>query len=184
MSVLTFAVTFYTPFLSATGAAANGFDATVDPADPVRESTLKGAMSAAAETVLGLSQRRREGLFGSAGAEGPWRWLVHRQAGDITTQTRTRVSIDAETHAAKQDMLLRAKVGLIDTVSFEVWRSAAANPETMAMERLALTASAHAVHHLGAQTSRGLGWIGITGGDPLDAPALARLAAWDEEVRS
>jgi len=184
VTTLTFTVTFHSPFLSATGVAANGFDATVDPHDPLRESTLKGAMSASAETVLGLSHSRRSALFGTTASEGQWRWIVHRSNTEIATDSRHRVAINDDTHTARQDMLVRAQVGLPQPVSFEVWRAGACDDETLADEQLALTAAAHSLHRLGGQTSRGLGWVGVTGGVTLGDDQIARLLAWASEADS
>lgn len=167
MKDLRFSIRFFSPFLSATGHADGGYDATVDPTRPLSESTLKGAMAHAAEHVLRASAEARARVFGRDGrdGEGGWTWILgEHEYADQSTATRHRVSIDSDTHTAEQDQLLKARVALLKRAEFEIIAKPTRRSQPEPWEAVLLTAAARSVHRLGAQGARGLGWVGISGG--------------------
>lgn len=180
-------VTFHGPFRVATGVARDGLGEVVDPDDLLPASSLKGLMRAAARQLLpgqgglvaevfGTDANRQEGL--AARAASPWHWDDPEFPSAPRRHVRARVSIDPETGTAKRDFLVLGEELWADTASFTVTRRLPLAPETLRRHHVVLAASAAAVHALGADRRRGLGWVSCVPHDPeIDDKLLAELAA-------
>ena len=160
---LKFTMTFHTPFLTSTGAAAEGYDASVDLSQPLTASAVKGLMRAAAVQILGLRPDLVDRVFGSVRTPTRWQWIVAQPNAEVKALNHHRVEIDAETRTAVDNHLQLSRVAFLDSICFTVehWGDGDADPE----ERVAVIASARAVHAIGAQRRRGLGWVGVSGPD-------------------
>jgi len=170
---LRFEITFFAPFRVATGTAAQGVDAAVDLGNPLPGASLKGLMLSAARDVLELRRDALDKVFGSHAKQSPWAFndaIVCKNGsvvGADQVAQRHRVAIDAATHTARENYLLLGEVIHADRAEFTVERIRYLPPDESARHKLILTAAARAVHSLGAQRRRGLGWVGITGGADL-----------------
>lgn len=175
---LTFAITFHTPFRVATGFASAGRDAAVDQADPLPSGGMKGVMRAAASRILSLSQDDAHEVFGSVAQPCPWSWDPVRFTEQPGTGVRYRVAIDPETGTALRDHIQMAEVHLSNAnAEFSITQTGLIRDDRLEHHRLILTCAARAVHSLGSQRRRGLGWVTVTGGVPLDVDRLNELPA-------
>ena len=161
---LDFTIQFHSGFRVATGSASVGVDASVDRDEPLRGTSIKGVMAAAGRLTLGLPEADTEAVFGSEAVPSPWFWSNARFGNDVRVEPRHRVAIDPDTHTALKDHLLLGEVQHASTASFYVEQIRGLAEGLSQRHQLILTACARAVHALGAQRRRGLGWVGITGG--------------------
>lgn len=176
--LLQFTVTFHAPFRVATGHASAGLDAAVDHHDPLPRDGMKGVMRAAAGSLLGLSQGDVDEVFGSAAQPCPWSWDSVTFATPLGTGVRHRVAIHPETGTALRDQIQMAEVHLPRAgAAFSISQTGVIGADRLDRHRLILTCAARAVHSLGAQRRRGLGWVTIAGGVPLDAQQIDHLRA-------
>lgn len=176
---LTFSITFHTPFRVATGHASEGRDAVVDRLDPLPSGGMKGVMRAAATGVLGLSQDDADEVFGSVAQPCPWSWDPVRFADAPGMGVRYRVAIDPKTGTALRDHIQMAEVHLSNaSAEFSISQTGIIAADRLERQRLILTCAACAVHSLGAQRRRGLGWVTITGGIALDMQRINDLRAF------
>lgn len=175
-----FEIAFHGPFRVSTGLAGRGADVTVDMANPVPASSLKGVMRAAARNVLPRQEVLCQEVFGTARSPSPWAWSSASFV-QSTRQRRARAAIDPVTGTAVDGALLFAEEVWSDRATFSIDPIRYLREETRRRHELVLLASAHAVHALGSDRRRGLGWVGLTGIEPvLDESALSeviRLAA-------
>lgn len=179
---LEFTITFHSPLLPATGAAAPGFDMTLDPQAPLRATALKGLMRSAARDLLGVPEALVESVFGSSRTPSPWHWRVTCQP-EVTLAPRTRVEIDPKTRAAKENALLFMQVGVAgDDASFVVETDGLPSGQERVIHERILSASARACAALGSQRRRGLGWITVSGGADLAYADYELMAAgrWED----
>jgi len=161
-----FDVRFHGPFRVATGLAGRGSDVTVDPRNPLPAPSLKGLMRAAAKQILPRQERLRNEVFGTARTPSPWSWssAVFLES---TTRRRARVAIDEATGTAVPEALQFAEEVWAETATFSIDQQVHLGDEQRRQHELVLLASAHAVHSLGGNRRRGLGWVGIRGTDPI-----------------
>ena len=97
MTVLSFTITFHSPFRVGAAYARDGIHATVDPDDALPADHLKGVMRAAAAQLLGSPGHPAIGaVFGSTRAPSPWAWSHATPLGqpDWVVTRRHRVTID------------------------------------------------------------------------------------------
>lgn len=173
---LRFTIRFHSAFRVWTGTAGAGFDATVSLDEPLPASSLKGVMRAAARYTLALPATLVDAVFGTTATPCPWAWGTPVFSGlRDAPLTQNRVGIDPLSGAARKDHLFRGQVLTATSAQFVVEPVLPLDSEDGAVHRLVLTASAHAVHALGSQRRRGLGWVGVEGGVDLDDPAVRRL---------
>ncbi|MFC7343248.1 RAMP superfamily CRISPR-associated protein [Saccharopolyspora griseoalba] len=175
LSTLEFSITFHSPFRVSTGHAAPGLDTGVDGANPLPASSLKGVMRATASQLLG-EVRLVDEVFGSPEQESPWLW---RDAVGNWDQPKpaTRVSLDAETHAAAKDMLVVQEQIGTDSARFTITQRHRLDEQDFAKHRLVLAVAGQATRSLGGNRRRGLGWVTITSESPKldDSSAAAFL---------
>lgn len=180
MICLNVSVALHTPTRIATGRAARGLDAVLDP-ELIPASSLKGVMRAAATEILDLPAQTVLRLFGGpAGQASPWAWSDIDLAGSNSViSTRVRVPLDPVSGVAVEGGLFHAEELWVDQeLSFTVHQvSETADPR---VDALLLAASAMSVKGIGAARRRGLGWTTMTaaiGGQQVGAQDAARAVA-------
>jgi len=163
-TALRFGITFYSPFRVSTGQAGRGIDATVNRDNPLPGSSIKGVMRDAARLVLRARPQLVAEVFGSESAASPWVWSPAQTENGMWTRTsvQTRVSIDEDTHTAVADRLVFAEIVEHPAAVFSIESIGSLPDARLAVHRVLLRASARAVHHVGAERRRGLGWVAIT----------------------
>lgn len=196
MTVLSFTVTFHSPFRVGAAYARDGVAAALDPDDPLPADHLKGLMRAAAGQLL--ADRDHPAIlevFGSARSPSPWSWTHAtptsgngtRNAWDISR--RHRVKIDEDSHSAVKDHLVLAEQAWAPAARFAVSRAGMLVPGGLpeAVHATLLRCAAAGVHGLGAWRRRGLGWAGITPDDGQvtadDVAVIRALAGSGEAAR-
>ena len=177
MTVLSFTITFYSPFRVGAASARDGITATIAHNAPLPADHLKGVMRAAAGQLLGDPDHPAIGeVFGSPRTPSPWSWS-HATPEQATQEQaapkqpwpqpirRHRVAIDEQTHSAKKDQLVLAEQIWVPTASFTITRLGAIQESTEGTHIALLRCAAAGVHGLGGWRRRGLGWVGITPAD-------------------
>jgi len=191
MTVLSFTITFHSPFRVGASSARDGVTAAIDRDDPLPADHLKGVMRAAAVQLLGDKDHPAIGqVFGSPRTPSPWSWShaapEHAAPGQPASERswpppirRHRVAIDEQTHSAKKDQLVLAEQIWVPTALFTMTRVGAIQETTRESTHIALLRCAAAgVHGLGGWRRRGLGWVGITpAGTPVTADDIAVIQA-------
>lgn len=180
MTVLSFTITFYSPFRVGTAYADDGVGTAVNLSDPLPADHLKGVMRAAAAELLGdhghpaLAQ-----VFGSPRTPSPWAWSHATPDQPWTISRRHRVTIDEASHSAKKDHLVLAEQAWAPGARFTITRIAAISDEdTEAAHSALLRCAAAGVHGLGGWRRRGLGWVGIAPETrPVTADDIAAVQA-------
>lgn len=182
--ILTFRVTFHTPFRVATGSPSEGADAATDRRVPVPGSSVKGVMRAAARDVLGGCGPRQSGgdhplvteVFGDVERLGgpaeanacPWHWDdVDLGLPLPEPQLRNRIRVDRELGTAASGHLLVAEELAPMTGTLQIWRSGRIAPNRLDPQRALLAVSAALVDGVGADRRAGTGWVSLT---PIDEP--------------
>lgn len=197
MTVLSFTVTFYSPFRVGAAYARDGVAAALDPDDPLPADHLKGLMRAAAGQLL--ADRDHPAIlevFGSARSPSPWSWThATPTSGNGTPNAwdppsrRHRVKIDEDSHSAVKDHLVLAEQTWAPAARFTVSRAGMLVPGGLpeAVHATLLRCAAAGVHGLGAWRRRGLGWAGITPDDGQvtadDVAVIRALAGSGEAAR-
>jgi len=163
-----FRVVFHEGFRVAGAYARDGVDLASDAIDPLPADSLKGVMRAAAVSLVGRTGLV-ERVFGTPATPSVWAWSGARLPEGQTWQVgvRHRVSIDAQAHAARPDLLVTAERVWAPQATFTVTRVGYLDPSAEADHLALLRVSAGAVHGLGGWRRRGLGWVQIS---PADAP--------------
>jgi hypothetical protein len=176
MTVLSFVITFHSPFRVGASSARDGVTAAIDRNDPLPADHLKGVMRAAAVQLLSDKDHPAIGqVFGSPRTPSPWSWSHATPEQHATPEhpwpkpiRRHRVAIDEQTHSAKKDQLVLAEQIWVPTAHFTITRVAAIQGTIQESTHATLLRCAAAgVHGLGGWRRRGLGWVGIT---PADTP--------------
>lgn len=173
--MITFTITFHTPFHVSTGTSERGLDRLVDAENPLPASSLKGRMRAAARETLRLDPGLVAAVFGSASDPSPWWWSDAAFSDDPLIRNVARVKIDDASGTTERGFLMFGQHVWADTATFTV-----APRVTIARHdehELVLRASARAITSLGGQRRRGEGWVTVTGGDwsPADTTRLITL---------
>ncbi|MGH8934100.1 MAG: RAMP superfamily CRISPR-associated protein [Egibacteraceae bacterium] len=167
-----FTIAFHGPFAVSTGEAGRGCDNTVDSRCPLPGSSLKGVMRAGAGTIF--PEHHVSAVFGTARSPSPWSWTSAVFARPPETRRRARVSIDPLTRTAKDKALTIAEEAWAETAAFEVLAlSHVADPD--GLHPLVLRAAAQAVHSLGMDRRRGLGWVTVLPERPLSDEDFTRI---------
>lgn len=161
-SSVEFSITFHSPFRVSTGHASGGVDATIDPENPLPNTSLKGVMRATARQLLGQRCPVINEVFGSSRYETPWRWShATAEAGWHEPTPAARVAIDDETHTARPDMLAVAEQTGAEQASFRITQRGHPETRDLRTHRLVLAIAGEATRSLGADRRRGLGWVSI-----------------------
>lgn len=161
--VLSFEITFLSPFRISTGEAAPGLDATIDPDNPLPATSLKGVMRATACTLLGERAPIVDQVFGSAEQPCPWHWSDARPLGGwVPPSVTARLKIDTKTHTATRDMLALAEETYAPRAVFQIMATAHLEPAQLELHGIVLAVVARATRSLGAARRRGLGWVSLS----------------------
>lgn len=172
-----FSIRLHGPFRVGRGVAGSGADDTVDRANPLAASSLKGVMRRSARVILGGDPSVSE-VFGSEGDGSPWSWSDAALVDPLIVRRRARVAIDHATGTADPGALAFFEEVWANDATFTVELRDPLSPERLERHETVLLASAHAVHSLGAQRRRGSGWVTVTAVAPsLDRSVLERLHA-------
>lgn len=175
-----FRIVFYGPFAVSTGLAARGADSAVSLEHPLPGSSLKGVMKHAATTIVPEAHSQLiDQTFGSPSISSVWHWSAPVFNGALVVKPRTRVRIDPNTGTAVTGALATAEEVWAEGAQFEIRQRLPLSPEERKTQQLVLVASACAVHALGRQRRRGLGWVGI---QLLDANIDTMLDQFFEHV--
>ena len=160
--VLSFEITFLSPFRVSTGEAAPGLDATIDLDHALPASSLKGVMRATAEKLLGGKAPIIGEVFGSDQHPCRWHWSDASPLGGWADPAVTaRVKIE-NTHTATRDMLALAEETHAPRASFRIAATARMQPEQLELHGIVLAVAGQATRALGAARRRGLGWISVS----------------------
>ena len=179
MTTLKFTLQFHGSVLRASGHAAEGYDASVEPGRPLAPESIKGLMRAAAEHTLRLPGDRVSAAFEPGRDGSRWHWSIDKQSyvdPDSMTGVLHRVQIDAATHTAVPDRLLRARTARLRDCEFSITWLGASDADHLAESVLLLRACAGAIHAVGGQRRRGLGWAGVD--VELNDHEIDRLLSW------
>lgn len=170
-------ITFHAPFRVSTGQAGGGLDATVDLSDPLPGSSLKGAMRDAARSVLQADPLLVDEVFGTPRTESPWAWTSAEPSGGAwdRTSVQARVAIDERSHTARRDMLAVSEVVEHSSATARVIQRRAVDTGRRAAHLALIRASAAAVHHIGSDRRRGLGWVEIRPDQAITAEDLSLI---------
>lgn len=192
---LNYTLTFHTPFRVGASHGRDGTHLLVDTDEPVAAAHLKGLMRAAATMVLQLPDHLVDQVFGarvprrpgiaarSGGPQCPWAWSAAQPLQQWgRPRLRTRISIDPEHHAVREDHLVVAEQLPATTATFTVTRHRALSADQIETHLLVLRCAGAAVHGLGGWRRRGLGWVGITPHPAITAADVAVLQRRREEI--
>lgn len=161
MTELTFSITFHGPFHIANGSSRGGVT-TVDQAEPLPATSLKGVLRASAKRLLGTDSRLVKDVFGAGRAPSPWRWSPAVLEDEPEPRPEARVCIDPDTGAARDDMLAFAEhLQPARAASFRITQFGFLEGKDAELHRNVLAISAQAVRSIGALRRRGLGWVSI-----------------------
>src|SRR5260370_7233259 len=107
MTVLSFTVTFHSPFRVGSAYAGDGVAAAWDRHEPLPPDHLQGLMRAADADLLGPASDAVFQVFGSRRNASPWAWSS-AQPGEPgwVFSFRHRVQIDTDRHSARKDHLV------------------------------------------------------------------------------
>lgn len=172
---LTFTVTFRGPFAVATGTANEGLSLTVDEANSLPASSIKGLMAGQAEHVLGVPLHWCEHVFGSSRIPCPWAWSDADFAVAPTPARSVRIAVD-DAGAARGDMLRFGRALWADTATFRIEQIGELVGD-IEVHRHILRAAARSVSSLGGERRRGSGWVTISDDLAWTATDTAALLA-------
>ena len=175
MTVLSFTVTFHSPFRVGSSYARDGVDAALDRHDPLPPDHLKGLMRASATDLLGLRPAEVDEVFGSPQNPSPWSWSSAHPDEDWEFSFRNRVEIDRVSRSAVKDHLVLGEQAWAGQARFEVTRVGALTDGAADRHILILRCAASAVHSLGSWRRRGLGWVGVVPDGPVSAEDVTAL---------
>ena len=187
MTVLSFTVTFHSPFRVGAAYSRDGVAAALDHDDPLPADHLKGVMRAAAAQLLANPDHPVIlEVFGSPRTSSPWSWSHATPVNDWTITRRHRVKIDEQHHSAVKDHLITGEQAWAPTACFTITRVGMISPDAgvpEATQATLLRCAAAGVHGLGGWRRRGLGWVGIAPDDgPVTAADITVIRALAEQA--
>lgn len=162
-TVLAFTVDFHGPVRVGTGRASAGRDDTVDPG-LLPASTVKGVMRAESMDLFG--PRLTAAVFGAGRSPSPWHWGDVRFPTPAPVRVGARIRVDDATSAAVRGGLFLHEHLWPDRGTFEVTQTGRVEATSQAHVDV-LVASACAVHSIGADRTRGFGWVTVGPADGI-----------------
>lgn len=181
MTELVFTVRFLAPFAIATGVARDGMDTSIDPANPLPSTAIKGLLKAQLRDMLEEPRTSKlDAIFNGGEQLG---WVFHD--GTITAPDGedkapevglwTRVKVDAGGKSEERMLMLGEQAGAVSGRFAISWEGPGDAPPDHVR---ALRAAARCVTSLGSHRRRGLGWVAITDTDEWTADDSAKLREW------
>lgn len=155
-----FSITFHTPFRVAVGDRRAEADQAVDPDLLLPATSMKGVMRAAAALVLPPTLVDIDQVFGAPSQPSPWSWSPI-ELDRVNVTTRSRVRIDETTGTAWPGGLFNGDEVTASGATFSVDAISLVPAETLERHEAVLAVAGAAVHHVGADRRRGLGWVTI-----------------------
>lgn len=174
--MLTFEIGFYSPLRIGTGRPGHGTDEVIDPAEPVRADSVKGALRAEARLLLpgrdGLDHPFVDEVFGGR-IDSPWNFDAITDATPVNARAMIRLddrkrTVDGSLHVKEESFPRRATVTVVQRRRI----TGDALPPDVRVEaqeyHLALLhLAARLCEKLGQRRTRGLGWVSLASGrDP------------------
>lgn len=178
MQELHFDINFHTAFRVASGNASPGVDAGINEHDPLPGSSLKGVMRATGRD-LGIAPAALEQVFGAESAGSPWAWNG-AEFTEMTREPRVRISIDQD--VARQGSLMINEECWADSATFVVEQIGMIDPADLDRHLDVLHACAAGTWFLGADRTRGLGWVTITLREAPKVELVDRIVRLREEA--
>lgn len=172
MTKLEFAIKFHSPFAVAAGTAHDGMDTTIDEANPLPSTAIKGLLKAQLGVALGVPRPLVDRVFHSG--DSP-RWVFSDAAVEINVNAWARVQVDANGRAKERHLMVGEQAYATHGTFIITWEGAGVAPRD---EVRALRAAARAVTSLGSHRRRGLGWVSITDAQPWTGEDSRALQAW------
>lgn len=169
MNSLTFTVAFHSPFAVATGVARDGLDLTIDAANPLPSTAIKGLLRAHLRDSLHAPAALERRIF--HGGDSP-RWVFGDGRVSASVNEWVRVSVDADGRAEERYLMVGQQAHARTATFAVTWEDAGDPP---ADEVLALRAAARCVTSLGSHRRRGLGWVTIVDREPWTEADSVRL---------
>lgn len=169
MSTLTFTVTFHSPFAVATGVARDGLDLTIDAANLLPSTALKGLLRAHLRDSLAAPSGLEQRIF--HGGDSP-RWVFGNGTVEVRVNEWVRVTVDADGRADERHLLVGQQAHARTGTFVVTWEGPGDPPED---EVLALRAAARCVTSLGSHRRRGLGWVSVVDLQPWTRHDSERL---------
>jgi CRISPR/Cas system CMR subunit Cmr4 (Cas7 group RAMP superfamily) len=167
---LRFEIDFHGPVKVGTGRAGGGRDDTIDPDLPLPASTLKGLMRAECLRLFGPQHTER--AFGVARSPSAWHWSDATLTPDPQVLVGARVRLDSDAGAAERGGLFLTEHIWPDSAAYSVIRMARLDPDQAEQQADVITASALSVHSIGADRTRGFGWVSVRRLDLSDPDAF------------
>ncbi|MFF0520682.1 RAMP superfamily CRISPR-associated protein [Actinomadura nitritigenes] len=155
-----FEIRFHGPFRVATGAAADGLNASYDERNPLPASSLKGVMRAHAAKPLKITEALVDEVFGGRRDRSPWSW-TDAEITDGTGRVRTQSRLDPVTHTVAKGALFTSGEMWPAGANFEIIQRDAIDATRIDLHRAVLMAAARTITSLGSDRRRGLGWISV-----------------------
>ena len=168
---LTFSIEFHTPFRIASGLAQSSVDSVVSMREPLPAASLKGVMRAAAADVIQADEALVAEVFGSQGKSAAWTWSSARASAGSwgVPSLRTRVNIDETAHTVLSDRIAVAQsLHPQQTASFRITLIRPVDDHRRQLHEKLLMLAASAVRAIGAERTRGLGWVTINSDQSID----------------
>ena len=175
--VITFTVTFHEPFAVSSGNSDDGLDVTVDSANPLPGSVMKGLLRAHARDWLGMGPAQVDSIFGSRTQQSPWVFNDVLLTAKVSLWNRVEVDPDGR---SQERSLVVGQQNWADCGTFSCeWLGGGQAP---AAHVLILRAAARDVVSLGTNRRRGLGWVSIEDETPWTAAHTQELLALVDAV--
>lgn len=169
-------ITFHGPFRIATGQARDGVAVTVNRADPLPASSLKGLMRASARDLFPGRPELIGAVFGASGQASPWHWDSAELTAPPHVEQRARIAIAPETGAVREDFFRLGEEIWATTAALRITQRLPLDAATRTRHTTVLACAAAGVHALGADRRRGWGWVDLRPvSPPLDEDMLTTL---------
>lgn len=169
--MLTLEISFHSALRIGTGRPGHGTDEVIDPAEPVRSDSLKGALRAEARLLLpgrdGQDHPFVEEVFGGR-TDSPWNFDVSTASVDVRKRAMMRLddrkrTVDGSLHVKEEVFPTQATVTIVQrrritgaTLPLEVRAHAA--EYHLALLHLCARMS----EKLGQRRTRGMGWVSLS----------------------
>jgi CRISPR/Cas system CMR subunit Cmr4 (Cas7 group RAMP superfamily) len=176
VGVMRFTIEFHSPFRVGTGESSRGSDDAIDVNDPLPASGIKGAMRASA-TGIGIDPALVDEVFGTAANASSWSWdggSDWKWSGEDTQpqpRQQFRIRIDELSGTTEEGGLFNVEALWPTVCAFDIDRTGHVTDDRKSLHEAVLRTAARAIHSLGADRTRGFGWVTVTTTQPNE-PAV------------